>query len=120
MEHLYPDTQVYAYSIIAPMAQNNLSEKDKQRQRYINIFWTSLTVVIAIGTIWVSLSTLMDMFRTYRDRRAVEAKIENLEKKITSDSIFIHKITTSPEFMERFARETYHMQPEGETVYIME
>jgi cell division protein FtsB len=102
------------------MAKQTTSPKDEKRQRYINIFWVALTVVIAICTIVVSISSIGDMLRTRHDRRIVEAKIENLETKIATDSIFIHKITTSPEFMERFARETYHMQRKGETVYIME
>ena len=59
------------------------------------------------------------MIRTRVDRRVVDAKIEALEKKIEADSIFIRDITTSPEFMERFARETYNMQRAGETVYIL-
>ena len=91
-----------------------------KRVKYINIFWVALTVVIAICTVVVSISTLGDMLRTRRDRKIVEANIQMLEDKIKSDSIFIHKITTSPEFMERFARETYNMQRKGETVYIME
>lgn len=102
------------------MTKQTQSEKDKKRQRNINIFWMALTVVIAICTFVVSISTLGDMLRTRTERRIVEAKIETLERKIEADSIFIHKITTSPEFMERFARETYHMQRKGETVYIME
>ena len=95
------------------------AEKLKQRQRYINIGWMAMTVIIAICTLWVSISTIGDMIRTRVDRRVVDAKIEALEKKIEADSIFIRDITTSPEFMERFARETYHMQRKGETVYIM-
>ena len=78
-----------------------------------------MTVIIAICTLWVSISTIGDMIRTRVDRRVVDAKIEALEKKIEADSIFIRDITTSPEFMERFARETYNMQRAGETVYIL-
>jgi cell division protein FtsB len=102
------------------MAKQTTSQRDEKRQWYINIFWIALTIVIAICTIVVSISSIGDMLRTRHDRRIVEAKIENLETKIATDSIFIYKITTSPEFMERFARETYHMQRKGETVYIME
>lgn len=96
------------------------AEKQQRRQKHINIFWVALTVVIAICTVVVSIRTLGDMLRTHRDRRVVEKKIRVLEQKIESDSIFIHDITTSPEFMERYARETYHMQRKGETIYILE
>ena len=94
--------------------------KVAKEQKFINVFWVVLTVVIAICTVVVSIRTIGDMIRTHRDRKVVERRIETLEQKIYDDSIFIHKITTSPEFMERFARETYHMQRKGETVYIME
>nr|MBR2111322.1 septum formation initiator family protein [Alistipes sp.] len=45
---------------------------------------------------------------------------EQLEKKISTDSAFIHQLNTSPDFLEKVAREQYHMQREGETVYILE
>ena len=80
----------------------------------------TLTVLIAICTLYVSIVTVSDMVRTNTRRSAVNRQIERLEAKIASDSLFIEQITTSPEFMERFAREHYHMQREGETVYILE
>ena len=80
----------------------------------------TLTVVIAICTVVVSISTISDMFRTRSERKVVDKKIAMLEAKIAHDSIFIHNITTSPAFMEKYARETYHMQRPGETVYILE
>ena len=86
----------------------------------INYFWVAMTIVIAICTIIVSISTISDMFRTRAARKDVDRKIATLEHKIASDSIFIHNITTSPAFMEKYARETYHMQRPGETVYILE
>ena len=91
-----------------------------KQQRYINIFWVTLTVVIAICTIFVTISTLGNMFRTGSHRREVERKIAILEHKIETDSIFIERIKHDPEFMEEYARETFHMQRKGETVYILE
>ncbi|MBP3547127.1 MAG: septum formation initiator family protein [Alistipes sp.] len=79
-----------------------------------------MTVVIAICTVVVSISTIGDTMRTRRNRRAVEERIATLEERIARDSAFIEQISTSPEFMEKFARETYHMQRSGETVYILE
>ena len=91
-----------------------------KQQRYINIFWVTLTVVITICTIFVSISTLSNMFRTRSHRRDVERKIATLEHKIEQDSIFIERISNDPEFMEEYARESFHMQRKGETVYILE
>lgn len=94
--------------------------KESCKQKFINYFWVTMTVVIAICTVVVSISTIGDMMRTRRNRRAVEERIATLEERIARDSAFIEQISTSPEFMEKFARETYHMQRSGETVYILE
>ena len=95
-------------------------EAKSKQQRYINIFWVTLTVVIAICTIIVTINTLGNMFRTGSHRREVERKIAILERKIEGDSIFIDRIQNDPEFMEEYARETFRMQRKGETVYILE
>ena len=95
-------------------------EKRSKQQRYINIFWVTLTVIITICTIFVTISTLGNMLRTRSQRREVERKIALLEYKIESDSIFIERIKHDPEFMEEYARETFRMQRKGETVYILE
>lgn len=60
------------------------------------------------------------MIRTNSRLSEVNDNIEQFETKIASDSTFIHQITTSPEAIERYAREKYHMQRPGETVYILD
>ena len=94
--------------------------KEETRLRVINYFWIALTSVIAIGTLYVSIFTIRDTIRTKSETRDLDRKIARYEKKIKEDSIFIEKITHDPEFMERYARERYHMQRPGETVYILE
>lgn len=91
-----------------------------KQQKYINIFWVTLTVVITICTLLVTISTLGNMYRTKALRKEVERKIAVLERQIESDSIFIERIKHDPEFMEEYARETFFMQRKGETVYILE
>lgn len=96
------------------------AQEESRKQRFINYFWGTMTILIAVCTVIVSVSTIGDMIRTSSNRRGVERKIAKLEAKIARDSAFIEEITTSPEFMEKYARETYHMQRKGETVYILE
>ena len=91
-----------------------------KQQKYINIFWVTLTVVITICTLLVTISTLGNLYRTKALRKEVERKIAVLERQIESDSIFIERIKHDPEFMEEYARETFFMQRKGETVYILE
>jgi heme/copper-type cytochrome/quinol oxidase subunit 2 len=103
------------------MARGDKEKKSESReQRFINGFWMTLTIVIAICTVIVSISTIVGMIRTRSHRKEVERKITVLEHKLEADSVFIERITTSPEFMEEYARETFHMQRKGETVYILE
>jgi cell division protein FtsB len=94
--------------------------KEETKLRIINYFWVVLTVVITICTLYVSVLTVRDMIRTNSQIRDLDEKIETYEAKIKRDSIFIHNISTDPEFMESYAREQYHMQRPGETVYILE
>lgn len=99
---------------------NKADATKSKQQRYINIFWVTLTVVITICTLLVTISTLGNMRHTRALRREVERKIAVLERKIEGDSIFIERIKHDPEFMEEYARETFFMQRKGETVYILE
>ena len=94
--------------------------KETTKLRIINYFWIALTAVIAMCTLYVSIFTIRDTIRTKSQIRDLDKKIETYEAKIKRDSIFIESITNAPEFMESYARERYHMQRPGETVYILE
>ena len=82
--------------------------------------WMSLTLAIAIFTIVVAVRTVDDLRRTAERRRAIEPRIAELQERITRDSSFIHNLQTSPEFLEKFAREHFRMQRAGDVVYILE
>ena len=90
------------------------------RQIIVKIFWITLCVAIAIFTIIVSVRTIDDIIETKRRHADVEAKVVELQAKITRDSTFIQNLQHSPEFLEKFAREHFLMQREGDVVYILE
>jgi cell division protein FtsB len=94
--------------------------KESTKLRVINYFWIALTVVIAICTIYVSIFTIRDTVRMKSQIADLDKEIALYEAKIESDSIFIESISKDPEFMESYARERYHMQRPGETVFILE
>ena len=94
--------------------------KQETKLKIINYFWMALTIIIALCTLYVSVLTIRDTIRAKREIKVLDAKIEELERKIEGDSIFIKEITENPTFMESYARERYHMQRAGETVYILE
>lgn len=93
---------------------------EERKERIIRYFWRGLTLAIAVYTIIVCISTAWDISRTWLRRVELEGRVERLEAKIARDSTFIEQIQHSPEFLETFAREQYHMQRSGETVYILE
>ena len=95
-------------------------KQQRRKQKFINIFWMTLTIVIAICTIYVSIFTIRDTVRMKSQIADLDKEIALYEAKIESDSIFIESISKDPEFMESYARERYHMQRPGETVYILE
>lgn len=90
------------------------------KDRLVKYFWVSLTVAIAIFTIVVAVGTVEDIRRTNERRRDIEPQIAELQAKIARDSSFIYNLQHSPEFVEKFARERFLMQREGEVVYILE
>lgn len=92
----------------------------KIKDRLVKYFWLSLTLVIAIITIVVSVRTVGDLMRTAERCEAIEPKLVELQEKITRDSSFIQNLQHSPEFLEKFAREHFLMQREGDIVYILE
>jgi cell division protein FtsB len=94
--------------------------KQETKLKIINYFWMALTIIIALCTLYVSVLTIRDTIKAKKQIKVLDAKIEAMEKKIEADSIFIKEITQNPTFMESYARERYHMQRSGETVYILE
>ncbi|MBQ5710241.1 MAG: septum formation initiator family protein [Alistipes sp.] len=92
----------------------------KIKDRLVKYLSVSFTLLIAIITIVVSVRTVGDLMRTAERRRAIEPKLVELQEKITRDSTFIQNLQHSPEFLEKFAREHFLMQREGDVVYILE
>ena len=90
------------------------------RQIIVKIFWITLCVAIAIFTIIVSVRTIDDIIETKRRYADVEAKVVELQAKITRDSTFIEDLQHSPEFLEKFAREQFLLQRRGEDVFVIE
>lgn len=90
------------------------------RESIVKIPWIALSVAIAIFTIIVSVRTIDDIIDTKRRHADVEAKVQELQAKITRDSTFIEDLQHSPEFLEKFAREQFLLQRRGEDVFVIE
>ncbi|MBR2367746.1 MAG: septum formation initiator family protein [Alistipes sp.] len=94
--------------------------KDSTKEKIIQYFWRGLILAIAVYTVIVCISTIWDITHINIRRSKLDERIAKLESKIAADSTFVEQIQHSPEFIEAFAREQYHMQRRGETVYILE
>ena len=90
------------------------------RESIVKIPWIALSVAIAIFTVIVSVRTIDDIIETKRRHADVEAKVVELQAKITRDSTFIEDLQHSPEFLEKFAREQFLLQRRGEDVFVIE
>ena len=90
------------------------------RESIVKIPWIALSVAIAIFTIIVSVRTIDDIIETKKRHADVEAKVQELQAKITRDSTFIEDLQHSPEFLEKFAREQFLLQRRGEDVFVIE
>ena len=69
--------------------------KESTKERVIRYFWVTLTLAIAIYTVFVSIRTIGDMSRTNSQRALLEVEIRNLEAEIARDSAFIEQIQHS-------------------------
>lgn len=94
--------------------------EDSAKERVMRYFWRGLIIALAIYTVVVCISTVWKIMRTELRTMNIKRHIERLEAKISRDSAFVEQIQHSPDFLEQFAREQYHMQRSGETVYILE
>ena len=90
------------------------------RSSIVKYFWITLTLAIAIFTIIVSVHTVEDIVKTSKRHAAIEVRVAELQDKITRDSSFIQDLQHSPDFLEKFARESFLLQRSGEVVYIVE
>ena len=90
------------------------------RSSIVKYFWITLSVAIAIFTVIVSVRTIDDIVQTKKRHAEVEVKVAELQAKITRDSTFIEDLQHSPEFLEKFARESFLLQRRGEDVYVIE
>ena len=90
------------------------------RSSIVKYFWITLTLAIAIFTIIVSVHTVEDIVKTSKRHAEIEVRVAELQDKITRDSSFIQDLQHSPDFLEKFARESFLLQRSGEVVYSVE
>lgn len=92
--------------------------RERVKNNVLSLFWIILTGGISILTAYNSVDTIGDMIHTNKKSNELDVRIAKYEAKLASDSTFIENMKNK-EFLERYAREHFHMQREGEMVYIV-
>lgn len=79
-----------------------------------------LTVVLF--TAWIIFfdsNNLVTRQRMIRDVRKLKKDCQYYENRIVSDSIKLDELKSSPEMLEKFAREEYLMKKENEDIFVI-
>ena len=82
-------------------------------------FLTGLTAVIFIFTAVVTVRNLINIVRVNSRISRLEEQYDLYRSRIEQDSTLLERLTYD-EYLEQYAREKFHMQKEGEYVYIVE
>ena len=81
--------------------------------------WRLLTFAIAVYALIVIGSTGVTVVRTVAEISRLSAECDRYAAAIERDSIFLEKLNNDAS-LEKYAREYFYMQREGEQVYIVE
>ncbi|MBR7183033.1 MAG: septum formation initiator family protein [Alistipes sp.] len=84
------------------------------------MFWRILTVVVSVFTLFIIGSSVVSIIKLRVEIRNLERTRSYYENRIAADSIIIHQLTSSDEYLEKFAREHYNMQHPSEDIYLFE
>lgn len=84
------------------------------------LFWRILTVVISIFTLFIIGRSVVSIVKLRVEIRDLEKTRSYYNDRITADSILIRQLTSSDEYLEKFARENYNMQHPSEDIYLFE
>ncbi len=81
-------------------------------------FWITVTTVLFVFTIYIVGRNLVSVIRMHRRIAALEREKELYLQRIAEDSMLIERLRYD-EYLEKYAREHYHMQRPDEHVYII-
>ena len=89
-----------------------------KQNKWINKYTITL-LIFAIIIIFVDDNSLIDRYKAYREKLALQKEKEKYEENIKKDQEFLDAIQSDPEELEKFAREEYKMKGKDEDVYII-
>ena len=89
-----------------------------KQNKWINKYTITL-LIFAIIIIFFDSSSLIDRYKAYREKLALQKEKARYEENIKKDQEFLDAIQSDPEALEKFAREEYKMKGKNEDVYII-
>lgn len=81
-------------------------------------FWIGATLLVIVLTVFAAVRNLIHAFGIRSQIRVLEREKALYEEKIARDSALIEQLKQD-DFLERYAREHFHMQRKGEKIYIV-
>ncbi len=79
----------------------------------------AITVVVILFTLFLIGRTTLSIIRTYAAIHRLEVERDGYLQSIAEDSTLIEQLRYD-EYLEKYAREHYHMQRRNEHVYIID
>lgn len=79
---------------------------------------TAVAILVVIFTLFIMGRNIISIFQSYSAVRHLEQERKMYETSIAEDSILLERLSHD-EYLERYAREKYHMQREGEEVFLV-
>lgn len=81
-------------------------------------FWIGATLLVTVLTLFAAGRNLIHALRIRGQIRELEREKALCEERIARDSTLIERLGQD-DYLERYAREHFHMQRKGEKVYIV-
>lgn len=81
--------------------------------------WLAITAVILIYTATLTVRNLFTMIKVRHRTSRLEEQRDHYRARIQEDSTMLAQLNYD-EFLEKYARERFHMQRPNEFIYIME
>ena len=81
-------------------------------------FWITLTTVVFVFTVYIVGRNMINVIKIHRRIVAMEKEKRLYLQRIAEDSALIQRLQYD-DYLEKYAREHYHMQRPDEHVYII-
>jgi cell division protein FtsB len=96
--------------------------KELKQKKWFKIFTNMYVLVLTIFVVWMAFfdtNSLLIHLELRNEIKKLEQQKEFLKNEITLDKKVLKKLST-PEELEKFAREKYYMKKENEEIFLIE